>query len=155
MTDPQPATARTRTRTARGTMEQTYKSARETAGKAPDSTRTATNDVTQRAVRGIEENPVAVLAGGLAVGLLAGAFLPGTKQEAKLLGPVGKRLADTAGGAVQAAKQAGSAELDTLGISRAAAKSQVGKLIGGALQALASAGEAAANSAQTGATAKK
>jgi ElaB/YqjD/DUF883 family membrane-anchored ribosome-binding protein len=133
---------------ARGTMEQTYRSAKDTAAKALDSTRVAASDTARRAVQGIEDNPVAVLAGGIAIGMLAGAFLPTTEQERKLAGPVGKRLTDTASGAVQAAKEAGFAELDGLGISKQAARDQVGKLIGGVLQALASAGEAAAQSAQ-------
>ncbi len=43
--------------------------------------------------------------------------IPRTEQEGKLLGPVGKRINDTAAGAAQAAKDAGKAELDALGLN--------------------------------------
>ena len=76
--------------------------------------------------------------------MLAGAVIPRTEQEGKLLGPVGKRLNDTATGAAQAARDAGKAELDALGLNRDAARDQVGKLIDGVVKALSSAGAAAA-----------
>ena len=130
---------------ARGTMEQTYRSAKDAAGKAIETTRGAARDAVKRTAQGAEANPIAVLAGGIAVGMLAGAFLPHSEQEAKLLGPVGKRLTDTAKGAAAAAKDAGKAELDSLGLNRDAARAQVGHVINGVLQALSSAGAAAAS----------
>lgn len=132
----------------RGTVEKTYQSARDTAARAVESARSKAQETARRAARGAEDNPIAVLAGGVAIGILAGAFLPASEQERKLIGPVGKRLTDTASGAAQAAKAAGLAELDTLGISKQAARDQVGKLIGGLVQALSSASEAAATSAK-------
>ena len=142
MTDPSPIKPVT---VVRETMEQTYRSAKDVAGKAIDTTRGATRDAVKRTARSVEANPVAVLAGGIAVGMLAGAFLPHSEQEKKLLGPVGKRLADTAAGAAQAAGDAGKAELDALGLNRDAAREQVGKVIDGVIQALSSAGAAAAS----------
>ena len=132
----------------RETMETTYRSARDAAGKAIETTRDATRDVVARTTRSVEANPIALLAGGIAVGMLAGAFLPHTEQEKKLLGPVGKRLTDTAAGAAQAAREAGKAELDALGLNRDAAHDQVGKVIGGVLKALATAGTAAAEASK-------
>jgi len=90
-----------------------------------------------------------VLVGGVALGVLAGAIIPRTEQEGKLLGPVGKRLTDTAAGAAQAAKEAGKAELDALGLNKAAARDQVGKLLDGVVKALSSAGSAAASKASS------
>ena len=117
---------------------------RSTAEKALDSTRDTAREAARRAAEGIEANPLSVLVGGVALGVLAGALIPRTEQEGKLLGPVGKRLTDTATGAVQAARDAGKAELDTLGLNKDAARDQVGKLIDGVIKALSSAGAAAA-----------
>jgi len=130
---------------ARGTMEQTYRSAKDAAGKAIETTRGAARDAVKRTAQSAEANPIAVLAGGIAVGMLAGALLPNSEQEARLLGPVGKRLTDTAKGAAAAAKDAGKAELDSLGLNREAAREQVGKVLDGVLKALSSAGAAAAS----------
>jgi ElaB/YqjD/DUF883 family membrane-anchored ribosome-binding protein len=124
----------------RETMESTYRNARDAASKAIETTRDATRDAVKRTTQSVEANPIAMLAGGIAVGMLAGAFLPHSEQEKKLLGPVGKRLTDTAAGAAAAAREAGKAELD--------AHDQVGKVIGGVLKALASAGTAAAEASK-------
>jgi ElaB/YqjD/DUF883 family membrane-anchored ribosome-binding protein len=130
---------------ARGTMETTYRSAKDAAGKAVETTRDAARDAVTLTAQTAGANPIAMLAGGIAVGMLAGAFLPNSEQEARLLGPVGKRLTDTAKGAAAAAKDAGKAELDGLGLNREAAREQVGKVIDGVLKALVSAGTAAAS----------
>ncbi|CUS43189.1 MAG: hypothetical protein V4610_20685 [Pseudomonadota bacterium] len=118
--------------------------ARAAAEKALETTRDTAREAARRTAEGIEANPLAVLIGGVAIGVLAGAVIPRTEQEGKLLGPVGKRLNDTATGAAQAARDAGKAELDALGLNRDAARDQVGKLIDGVVKALSSAGAAAA-----------
>jgi len=76
--------------------------------------------------------------------VLAGAVVPRTEQEGKLLGPIGKRINDTASGAAQAARDAGKAELDSLGLNKEAARDQVGKLLDGVAKAISTAGAAAA-----------
>ena len=86
--------------------------------------------------------------GGLAIGALVAAMLPGTAREGKLLGPLGKRLTDTAAGAAQAARDAGKAELDALGLNRDAARNQAGKLFEGVLKAMSTAGSAAVTAAK-------
>ena len=58
--------------------------------------REAARETARRTAEGIEANPLSVLVGGVALGVLAGALIPRTEQEGKLLGPVGKRLTDTA-----------------------------------------------------------
>jgi hypothetical protein len=115
--------------------------------KALDTARQTARDAARRTAEGIEANPISVLVGGVALGVLAGALIPRTEQEGKLLGPVGKRLTDTATGAAQAARDAGKAELDSLGLNKEAARDQVGKVIDGVITALSSAGAAAAKAA--------
>lgn len=128
---------------ARDNVGKVVDTARETAGKAVDTTSHAAQDFSQRAIAVISASPLGVLVGGIAAGMLAGSLLPRTQSEARLLAPVGKRLTDTAKGAFDAAKDTAKSELDGLGLSRESAKDQVGKLLGGVINALTAAGTAA------------
>ncbi|KQX19997.1 MULTISPECIES: hypothetical protein [unclassified Sphingomonas] len=100
----------------------------------------------RRAVEGVESFPVAALLGGLAVGVAIGALLPRTRQEEELLGTIGGTINDRAKDAVNAARDAGQAKLDELGISTDAAGKQVGRLIDSLAQVAESAGSAAVDS---------
>lgn len=117
--------------------------------------RDAANDAGHRILEGVDSNPVAVLAGGIALGLFAGALLPKTKREGELLGALGTRLNDGAVAAAKAARTAGTAELSAAGLSRINASDQLNKLVEAALRALASAGAAAKDAAVDPATAAK
>jgi len=97
----------------------------------------------QKAVDGVESFPVAALVGGLAVGVALGTLLPRTRQEEDLLGPIGGAINERAKEAVDAARDAGQAKLDELGINTDAAGKQVGKLIDSLAQVAESAGTAA------------
>lgn len=118
--------------------------ASQVATSAIDSVIDSAQAAARRTAQGIEGNPLAVLAGGIAAGVLAGALLPRTERETELLGPVGKRLTEGATAAARAARDAGTAELIAAGISRDAARAQVGKLIDGVMTAVKTAGDAAA-----------
>jgi len=122
-----------------GRMESALATARGATNDALHETR----KVAERAGKAIETNPLAVVAGGIAIGLAAGALLPKTKRETELLGPVGKRLTGVAAGAAEAAREAAKAELGTLPLSKDAAKEQVSKLLDQVAKAVSSAGEAA------------
>ncbi|MBW8840851.1 MAG: hypothetical protein JF608_03400 [Sphingomonadales bacterium] len=124
-----------------GRMENALATARGATNDALHETRKAA----ERAGKAIEANPLAVVAGGIAIGLAAGALLPKTKRETELLGSVGKRLTGVAAGAAEAAREAAKAELGSLPLSKDAAKAQVSKLIDQVAKAVASAGEAALN----------
>jgi hypothetical protein len=106
----------------------------------------AARRVKTKAVDGVDSFPVVALAGGLAVGVLIGALLPRTRQEEELLGTLGGAINDRAKDAVFAARDAGQAKLEELGISQAAAGKQVGKLIESIAQVAESAGNAAVES---------
>jgi len=122
-----------------GRMENALANARDTAGDALDEARRTA----KRAGKAIEANPMAVVAGGIALGVVAGALLPRTQRETDLLGPVGKRVKDVASGAAGAAKAAATAELASLPLTKVAAREQVSKFIDQVSKALSSAGEAA------------
>lgn len=144
--------------TLRDAAEQRFVAARDAAGRALDrtrdgasnaygSTRDGTRDALKRAGNAVAANPLVVLIGGAAIGVLAGAVLPRTARETRLLGSAGKRLTTTAAAAATAAREAGLEELDARGISRKAARDQVSRLFDNVLKAANSAGEAAAGAA--------
>lgn len=125
-----------------GLVESALATARGAANGAIEETRRAA----RRAGDAAEANPMAVVAGGIAIGLAAGALLPKTRRETELLGPVGRRITDAASGAVTAAKDAAAVELSTLPLSKEAARAQVGKVLDQVAKAVSDAGEAAISS---------
>lgn len=128
-----------------GRMENALATARGATNDALEETRKAA----ARAGKAMEANPLAVVAGGIAIGLAAGALLPKSKRETELLGPVGKRLTGVAAGAAEAARDAAKAELGSLPLNKDAAKAQVSKLIEQVAKAVSSAGDAALNAKPT------
>lgn len=124
------------------TARKTAKSDKSVATRAKN----AANDASSRVIAEVEANPLATLAAGIAVGLVAGALLPKTKVEGKYLGALGAMLNDSAVLAAKAAREAGTAELAAIGISKVGANEQVNKLLGGLGSVLRSAGEAARDS---------
>ena len=84
---------------------------------------------------GTEKNPLALVAGGVALGVVIGALIPRLQKEKDLLAPVGKRIAEGATAAAAAAREAGKAEIDAILPQRDAAKEQIGKIIGSAFTA--------------------
>lgn len=89
----------------------------------------------QRASDKIESNPLALVAGGVALGVVIGALLPRLAREKELLAPVGKRIAEGASAAATAARDAGKAEIEALLPQRDTAKDQISKVIGTAFTA--------------------
>ena len=129
--------------TARDTASRAYHTGKDKASDALSTTR----DTARQTVQSLESNPLGILVGGLAVGVLAGALLPRSAREKELLAPLGKRIGDTAKAATQAAKDAGKSELDGLGLTKDAARSQVRSLFDGVVKAVTTAGSAAAKTA--------
>ena len=136
----------------RDTATRAYESTVEKATHTLESSRDFAADAVRRTVAGIDANPLGVVVGGLALGLVAGALLPRSARERELLAPVGAKLGDRARTAFAAAQDAGKSELDDLGISREAAKDQVRTLFDGVLKAATAAGQAAAKATSAGNT---
>lgn len=133
-------------------------SAKSAADRQPTVTkraRDAATDAGNRVLEGVESNPIAVLAGGIALGLFAGAMLPKTKREGEVLGAIGARLNSGAVAAAKAARTAGAAELTAAGLSRVNANDQINKLIEAVIRALVTAGTAAKEAAVDPAAAAK
>lgn len=96
----------------------------------------------------IETNPVGLLVGALALGAIIAAIIPRGAREKELLAPVGKRVGNAAALALAAAKDAGKAELESLGLTTDAARDQAKSLFQGLAKAAATAGSAAAKAAR-------
>jgi hypothetical protein len=107
------------------------------AGEKPTLRETA-----EEAVETLGENPLALVIGGLAVGMIIGALLPRLAKERQLLAPLGQRLADGTSAAVQAARETGKQELGALLPDREATKNRVNQLFGSVLDAAKQAAKA-------------
>lgn len=104
----------------------------------------------RRASGGIEDAPLLALAGGVAAGAVLAALLPVSRRERDLLGPVAGRLKDRASDAVEAAKDAGQARLDELGLTRDKGTETLRSIVEGAGDAFRVSAEAAVSSIRGG-----
>jgi len=124
-------------------VKATAESAREKAIEAYDNARESAANAGRKAGDGIGEAPLIALAGGLAIGALLAALLPKTAKESELLGPVGERLTGTARTAAEAAKDAGKARLEELGLTRDAGAETLRSILKGAGDATKASAQAA------------
>lgn len=72
---------------------------------------------TRTPAEAIDEAPLVALAAGVAAGALIAALLPVTRQERRLVKPVGDRVTSAARGAADAAKRTASDKLRELGLT--------------------------------------
>ncbi len=93
------------------------------------------NATNRSTVEAIGESPLALLAGGIALGVLIGVLLPRHAKEREMLDPLGRKLADTAGAAARAARDAGQEQIGSLLPDRDATRDKVSKLIDSVLEA--------------------
>lgn len=139
----------------RAKAEKSYAKAREKAGavlktgkarvqQGASATRERAKQAQSKATQGLEKNPLAAVAGGLAIGAIIAALLPRTVRETKIMGPVSRSVKATARTAAKVAGSVAKAELITLGVSGDAARKQVRALAGKIGKAATSAGSAAA-----------
>lgn len=144
MADPTETQAPKQPRRARAAkaVEDARARARQARDRAVDRSRAAR----QKAGAGLEQNPIAAVAGGLAIGVIAAAILPRTAKEDAYLGATGKRIRSTAKAAAQAAQEAGKKELDGLGVNSDTARQEVKSLLGKVGVAARTAGTAAVGS---------
>jgi len=126
-----------------------YETARERTGQAYTAAGEKAAATGRAAGAQIESNPLVALAGGLAVGVIAGALLPRTMREDAVLGPVGDRIKAAAGDAAQAAKVAGLDKLDELGLTPDAARDKVAGFAENARTAVGEVGAAAAGAVRS------
>lgn len=117
----------------------TSDAAHDAAKRASD----AAHDAAVRAQDTIETHPLAVLAGGLALGAVVGALLPRTAQESKTLAPLGKKLAAAATAAAATARDVGKEQLTAALPSKDGAKEQLRSVFSNVVQAATDSGKSA------------
>ena len=130
--------------TLRDRADDALDGARERAISAYDSARDGAAAAGRKASDQLGEAPLAVIAGGIAAGAILAALLPISRREKQLLAPVTDSLRDKASAAVSAAKDAGTARLSELGLTRDAGGEAVRSIIDGATDALKVSAKAAA-----------
>lgn len=140
---------------ARAKAEQALSTSRAKAGEAVAAGRTRVREsavataerakaARAKASQGLESNPLAAVAGGLAIGAIIAALLPRTARENRIVGPVSRSVKSTARTAAKVAGNVAKAELIALGVSQDAARQGVRALAGKIGKAATSAGTAAA-----------
>lgn len=112
---------------ARDKVATAYSDARDGVASAYENAREKAAVAGRKASEGIDDNPVAAVVGGLALGAVVAAVLPRTDREVKALGAVGGKLNKAAKGAVDKARDAGKAKIGELGLDQA--KDTVRKLV--------------------------
>ncbi|WP_404339327.1 hypothetical protein AB2M62_08385 [Sphingomonas sp. MMS12-HWE2-04] len=106
-----------------------------TKAAQPPATQTPAVQTSAPKKNELTENPLALVAGGVALGALVGALLPRSAKERELLEPLGRNLAERATAAAQAAKDAGRQEIDSLLPDRDATREKVSALFGSVVEA--------------------
>ncbi|MET4896053.1 hypothetical protein RN629_02635 [Sphingomonadaceae bacterium jetA1] len=136
-----------------GNVREAFDSTREAASHVYQDAKDKAVEAAHKTARTIESNPLGILVGGLAVGVIAGALLPRSLREKELLAPLGKKLGETIRQATQAARETGLRELEQAGLTKDAAKDRARSLFDNVVKVASNAGSAAAKAA-TGKTAE-
>ena len=119
-----------------------------TAARSVESSKQLAKKAGKASSESIEKNPLAIVAGGIAIGAIIGMLLPKTEREKKVLGKAGKAINETARRAANAAKDAGKAKVSEVGLSSDAMRDQFRDLVTKASEAVKAAGQAAAKEAR-------
>lgn len=121
------------------------KSGKAQASKAAKATQKSARKAKDATSDGINRNPLAAVAGGLILGVIAAALLPHTRREDQLVGKVGKTVRTKANDAASKARTTAMETLDTLGINADAARGQIRDLASKLGEVASSAGKSAAD----------
>jgi ElaB/YqjD/DUF883 family membrane-anchored ribosome-binding protein len=118
------------------------------AAKSVQSSKKIAQKASKTTSQTVDKSPLAIVAGGLAVGAILGMLLPKTEGEKKALGKAGKKVNETAKRAMEAAKSAGKDKVDSLGLNQDALRDQFRDLVSKASEAVKAAGKAASDEAR-------
>ncbi len=108
---------------------------REKAAGSVAATRDAAKKAVARSEETISSSPLAIVAGGAALGILIGALLPKSRAEGKYVGGAGRKVNETVKTAYQAAKEASRDQIADLGLSNDNMRAQFKDLFGKAIEA--------------------
>ncbi len=133
---------------AREKASEVYGKGREAAARSVKTSKDAASKAAVKTGYTIDNNPLAVVLGGLAVGAIVGALLPRSERENKILGPTGKKINAKAKTVAQAAKDAGKEKVDSLGLNGDMFRDQFRDLVSKAGEAVKAASQAATEAAK-------
>jgi ElaB/YqjD/DUF883 family membrane-anchored ribosome-binding protein len=138
------------TAAARKKASEAYDKSKDAASRSVQSTRHLANKAAIKSGDTIDQNPLAMVIGGIALGAIIGALIPKSEREEKILGGTGKKLNAKAREMANAAKAAGKDKIDNLGINKDSAREQFRDLVSKATEAVKAAGQAASEAARKG-----
>lgn len=118
------------------------------ASRGVQSSKAMAKKASETTAQTVDQNPLAIVVGGVALGAIIGMLLPKTKREQKAFGKAGKKLNAAAKRATDAAKAAGKDKVDSLGLNQDALRDQFRDLVSKAAEAVKAAGAAAADQAR-------
>jgi ElaB/YqjD/DUF883 family membrane-anchored ribosome-binding protein len=121
---------------------------RDVAARSVQSSKQIATKAVAKTSDSIDKNPLAIVVGGLALGAILGALLPKSSREKELLGKTGKKLNDRAREMAEAAKEAGTDKVNSLGLNGEAIREQFRDLVSKATEAVKAAGQAAGDAAK-------
>jgi ElaB/YqjD/DUF883 family membrane-anchored ribosome-binding protein len=121
---------------------------RDVAARSVQSSKQIATKAVEKTNDSIDKNPLAIVVGGLALGVILGALLPKSAREKDLLGKTGKKLNDRAREMAEAAKEAGTDKVNSLGLNGEAMREQFRDLVSKATEAVKAAGQAASDAAK-------
>ena len=127
---------------ARQRAGETWETARERAGEYTESAKVQAQRARAKTAEGVDRNPLTAALIGAAAGAIIGALLPRTRRENQALGRTRDDLAEKAKSAARAARDAGQARFDQLGVKEQA-KAQFREFKGSASEIARSAKDAA------------
>lgn len=139
------AKARDASASAKRSAAESVEKSKAAAARSVASSKAIAKKAGEKSAETVDRNPLAIVAGGLAIGAIIGMLLPKTERETKALGKAGKAINNTAKRATDAAKAAGKARVDELGLNADSIRDQFRDLVGKATEAVKAAGKAAAD----------
>ncbi len=87
------------------------------ASKTVETSKRVAGDAKHKTAETVDSNPLAMVAGGIALGAIVASLLPKTEGEKKILGGAGRKINETAKTAAKAAKTAGAAHMADVGLN--------------------------------------
>ena len=132
--------------TVSSTVSSTVDRITETAKTAQRAASDRASEAARATTEALDANPLSALAGAIAIGAVAAAFIPTTRREIEALGPWAEKLRESAQEAYHAAREAGTGELTAGGLTLAAASDGVGGIVGKIVKAVTASATAASTS---------
>ncbi|MEH6789692.1 DUF883 family protein [Parasphingorhabdus sp.] len=108
---------------------------REKAAGSVAATRDAARKAVAKSEETISNSPLAIVAGGAALGILFGMLLPKSRTEGRYVGRAGRRINGTLLTAYQAAKEASREQIGEMGLDNDKMRAQFKDLFGKAIEA--------------------